>query len=216
MGRPPICTCGTIDLWVGQREQPAHQPDAGRLVQPQPHRPRLPVLCGACALVARRWPVERRFLVALTIEAAWEMIENTPMIIDRYREATAALGYTGDSVLNSLSDIAMMALGFLLARRLPVWASDRHRAGARTGAAARHPRQSDAQRLDAAGAERCHSRRGRRAPSFGAIAAACIRNDGSRELDCENIGLGAVGTCSLAAHRDARACRRDLRRPLRP
>ena len=66
---------------------------------------------GALSLVARRWPVERRFLVALLVEAAWEIIENTPMVINRYREATAALGYTGDSVLNSLSDIAMMASG---------------------------------------------------------------------------------------------------------
>ena len=45
------------------------------------------------------------------------------MIINRYREATAALGYTGDSVLNSMSDISMMGLGFLLARKHPVWAS---------------------------------------------------------------------------------------------
>ena len=74
-------------------------------------------------LAARRWPVERRFLVALLVEAAWEIIENTPMIINRYREATAALGYNGDSVLNSLSDIAMMGLGFLLARKLPLWVS---------------------------------------------------------------------------------------------
>ena len=74
-------------------------------------------------LVGRRWPLERRFLVALAIEAAWEIVENTPLIINRYREETAALGYTGDSVLNSMSDIAMMGLGFLLARRLPVWAS---------------------------------------------------------------------------------------------
>jgi hypothetical protein len=44
------------------------------------------------------------------------------MVIDRYRTATAALGYTGDSVVNSLSDIAMMALGFLAARKLPLWA----------------------------------------------------------------------------------------------
>ena len=57
-------------------------------------------------LVARRWPVERRFLIALLIEASWEVIENTPMVIDRYRATTAALGYTGDSVINSLSDIA--------------------------------------------------------------------------------------------------------------
>ena len=51
------------------------------------------------------------------------MTENTPLVIDRYRETTAALGYSGDSVINSLSDIAMMVLGFLLARRLPVWAA---------------------------------------------------------------------------------------------
>ena len=74
-------------------------------------------------LVARRWPVGRRFILALLIEASWEVIENTPMVIDRYRATTAALGYTGDSVINSLSDILMMALGFLLARKLPVRAS---------------------------------------------------------------------------------------------
>ena len=54
---------------------------------------------------------------------AWEIVENTPMVIDRYREATIALGYSGDSILNSASDIAMMALGFLAARRLQTWAS---------------------------------------------------------------------------------------------
>ena len=91
---------------------------------------------------------------ALAIEAAWEIIENTPLIIDRYREATARSAIPGDSVINSLSDVAMMALGFLAAGALPLWANRRCRAGARAGAAARHPRQSDAQRLDAAGAQR--------------------------------------------------------------
>jgi hypothetical protein len=74
-------------------------------------------------LVARRTSVEWRFLAALAVEAAWEVIENTPMVIDRYRTATAALGYTGDTIINSLSDIAMMALGFLAARKLPSWAA---------------------------------------------------------------------------------------------
>jgi hypothetical protein len=74
-------------------------------------------------LFARRLPVEWRFLAALAVEALWEVAENTPMVIDRYRTATAALGYTGDSVLNSMSDIATMALGFLAARKLPLWAS---------------------------------------------------------------------------------------------
>lgn len=51
------------------------------------------------------------------------MIENTPLVIDRYRATTAALGYSGDSVINSVSDIVMMCLGFLIACKLPVWAS---------------------------------------------------------------------------------------------
>lgn len=74
-------------------------------------------------LIARRMPVSWRFVVALAVEVSWEILENTPMVIDRYRATTAAIGYTGDSVLNSLSDVAMMALGFLVARKLPVWAS---------------------------------------------------------------------------------------------
>jgi hypothetical protein len=74
-------------------------------------------------LAARHWPVEWRFLAALVIEATWEVAENTPMVIDHYRATTAALGYTGDSVINSVSDIAMMGVGFFAARKLPVWAS---------------------------------------------------------------------------------------------
>ena len=45
------------------------------------------------------------------------------MVIDRYRETTIALEYSGDSILNSASDIAVMAAGFLAARRMPIWAS---------------------------------------------------------------------------------------------
>jgi mannose/fructose/N-acetylgalactosamine-specific phosphotransferase system component IID len=60
---------------------------------------------------------------AVLIEASWEVVENTPSVIDRYRATTAPVGYSGDSILNSVSDILMMALGFLLARKLPVWAA---------------------------------------------------------------------------------------------
>ncbi len=59
-------------------------------------------------------------LAAMLIEAGWEMLENSPIIINRYREVTISLGYVGDSVLNSLSDILMMAIGFALAARLSV------------------------------------------------------------------------------------------------
>lgn len=74
-------------------------------------------------LLARRVPLRFRYLAAVILEAGWEMLENSPIIINRYREVTMALGYSGDSILNSLSDILMMSFGFLLAWRLPVWAS---------------------------------------------------------------------------------------------
>jgi hypothetical protein len=61
--------------------------------------------------------------MAVLLEAGWEVLENSPLIINRYREATIALGYNGDSVLNSLSDIVMMSLGFLFAFRMRPWAS---------------------------------------------------------------------------------------------
>jgi hypothetical protein len=70
-------------------------------------------------LVARKLPVRHRLLIALVLEAGWEILENSPLIINRYREATISLGYVGDSVLNSLSDILMMTLGFLFASRVP-------------------------------------------------------------------------------------------------
>lgn len=122
MGRPPVCTCGEIDLWVGSTASAKTNQMLADWYSPS-HIVHGLLFYAALSLVARRWPVERRFLIAMLVEAAWEIAENTPLVIDRYREATIALGYTGDSVLNSVSDTAMMALGFLAARRLPVWAS---------------------------------------------------------------------------------------------
>lgn len=122
LGRNPICTCGTVDLWVGARDSPKTSQMLSDWYSFS-HIVHGLIFYAALWLAARRWPVERRFVVALFIESTWEVIENTQMIIDHYRETTAALGYNGDSVINSLSDIAMMCVGFLLARKLPVWAS---------------------------------------------------------------------------------------------
>lgn len=120
MSRPPICTCGEVALWgpVGPRQSQmlADWYSPSHIVHGF-------LFYAALHFLAPRWPVERRFLVALLVETAWELIENTPAVIDRYREATIALGYSGDSILNNMSDIAMMALGFLAARKLPWWAS---------------------------------------------------------------------------------------------
>jgi hypothetical protein len=120
MGRNPICTCDSVALWVGQRDSPETSQMLADWYSLS-HIVHGLLFYAALWLVARRWPVERRFIAALLIEASWEIAENTPMVIDRYRATTAALGYTGDSVLNSLSDITMMAVGFLIARKLPVW-----------------------------------------------------------------------------------------------
>ena len=122
MGRNPICTCGTVDLWVGGRDSPKTSQMLADWYSFS-HIVHGLLFYAALWLVARRWPVEWRFVAALLVEAGWEEFENTPFVIDRYRTATAALGYTGDSVINSVSDILMMVLGFLAARKLPVWAS---------------------------------------------------------------------------------------------
>ena len=120
MGRPLLCRCGRLDLWgqVGpqQSQMLADWYSPSHIVHGF-------LFYALLSLVAGRQPLERRFALALLVEAAWEIVENTPMVIDRYREATIALGYSGDSILNSASDIAMMAIGFLSARRLPPWAS---------------------------------------------------------------------------------------------
>jgi hypothetical protein len=122
MGRPPICTCGIVALWEPSADSARTSQMLADWYSPS-HLIHGLLFYWLLWLVFRRWPVERRFLAAVVIETAWEVIENTPMIIDRYREATVALGYNGDSVINSLSDIAMMMLGFIIARRLPVWVS---------------------------------------------------------------------------------------------
>ena len=120
MGRPLLCTCGRLELWgAAGPEQSQMLADWYSLS----HIVHGFIFYGLLAWLARSWPPDRRFTAALTIEAAWELIENTPLIINRYREATVALGYTGDSIVNSMSDIAMMAAGYLLASRLPWWAS---------------------------------------------------------------------------------------------
>ena len=122
MGRHPVCTCGTVDLWVGLRDSPKTSQMLADWYSLS-HIVHGLIFYFLLWLLFRRSPVALRFLGALLIEAAWEVTENTPFVIDRYRETTAALGYSGDSVINSVSDILMMALGFLAARKLPVWAA---------------------------------------------------------------------------------------------
>ncbi len=128
MGREPICTCGSVKLWWGtvqSSQNSQHITDwysASHLIHG--------LLFYAFAhLLWRRWrlldgrPAAWALPIAVVFESLWELLENSPLIIDRYRAVTVSFGYEGDSVVNSLSDIGFMVLGFWLASRIPVWAS---------------------------------------------------------------------------------------------
>jgi len=117
MGRSPLGPDGRFGVWesdIWSSENSQRLTDAYSFS----HFIHGILFFGFLWLVARRLPLSVRLLMALAIEAGWEILENSPLIIDRYRAATIAVGYVGDSVLNSLSDVAMMTLGFLFARRV--------------------------------------------------------------------------------------------------
>ncbi len=122
IGHPLICTCGYVKFWHGVTYSSENSQHLADWYTPS-HIIHGLLFYALLWLVARRWPISARAVVATLIEAGWEILENTPLIINRYREATISLDYFGDSVINSVMDIVWMLLGFAIAMRLPVWAS---------------------------------------------------------------------------------------------
>jgi len=126
MHRPPICPCGTVELWWGTVQSSQNSQHIADWYTFS-HVIHGFLFYGAAHLLWRKWglfdggPARWALPIAVAIEASWELLENSPMIIDRYREVTVSFGYSGDSIVNSMADIGWMVLGFWLAARLPVW-----------------------------------------------------------------------------------------------
>ena len=125
MGRPPICTCGYVALWYGDINASGNSQHLSDWYTPS-H------IIHGMLFYALGWFLFRKlglggkqaakwsFPLAVFIEAAWEVLENTSWIIDRYRSVTVNWGYSGDSIINSMADIGWMSFGFWLALQLPV------------------------------------------------------------------------------------------------
>jgi len=118
MGRVWICSCGTVRVWVGDIWSPELSQQLFDWYTPS-HIVHGILFYGLLHLLLPRTPVLVRLAIAVGIEAAWEIAENSPWVIEAYRKQALAAGYTGDSILNSLSDTLAMASGFTVARLLP-------------------------------------------------------------------------------------------------
>lgn len=116
-GRVWWCACHGWAIWVGDTWS-SH--NSQHVLDPYTfsHILHGVIFCGLTWLCMRKVSVVWAFVVSVALEVSWEILENSTFIINRYREATAALGYTGDSIVNSVSDVACCATGFVIARYL--------------------------------------------------------------------------------------------------
>jgi len=119
-GQPLWCACGSLvpwslDVWTSHNSQHFFDPYA------LSHVLHGVVMFPVLALLLRGERASWRFPVAAALEAGWEVLENTPMVINRYRENTASLDYSGDSIANSFADLAACLVGFAATAAVPWW-----------------------------------------------------------------------------------------------
>lgn len=120
MGRIWICECGYVKFWEGGVNTSGNSQHLSDWYTPS-HIIHGFLFYWFAWLVVRGRSIGFRLGIATLVEAGWEILENSPVIIERYRTATMALNYFGDSILNSAMDTFWMAIGFVAAWRLPVW-----------------------------------------------------------------------------------------------
>ncbi len=120
LGQPAICTCGYVKFWEGVVQSSGNSQHLFDWYTFSHIIHGFVFYFGLWKFFPKlTW--RQRFVLAVGIEVAWEVLENTPMVIQHYREQALAQGYTGDSIINSLFDTFAMIGGFIMAWRLPVW-----------------------------------------------------------------------------------------------
>ena len=125
MNRPPICECGYVKLWHGNINDAGNSQHIADWYTPS-HIIHGMIFYALGWLLFGKWGLgsenagKYSFTLAVFLEAFWDVLENTPFVIDRYRSVTVNWGYSGDSVINSMADIGWMSFGFYLALKLPV------------------------------------------------------------------------------------------------